>query len=67
MPQSLIDTKKSKLLVIWINEEIEIPNSNGFVNNKISEKAVKEIIEIAHKEEIESMRQAQMIKFQDAK
>ena len=57
MPQILIDAKKSKLLVIWRNEEIETLNLNYFVNiNELLGKAVKEIVEIAHKEEIENVR-----------
>ena len=53
MSQNLIDTKKSKLLAIWRNEEIEILNLNGYVkNNALLGNFVKEIIKITHKEEI---------------
>ena len=59
MPQNLIDIKKSKLMIILRNEESEIPKLNGYVNNNaLLGKSVKEITEIAHKEEIESVRQA---------
>ena len=45
--------KKSKLLAIWRNEEIEILNLNGYVNNNaLLGNFVKEIVEITHKEEI---------------
>ena len=68
LPRSLIDSKRSPLLAICRHEDVQMPNLHDFVNNNaLLGKAVKDITDLAHSDEIAGARDLQMSKLNEAR
>lgn len=68
MPHSLIDARRSPLLAICAQEDVQMPSLHDFVNNNaLLGKAVKQITDLAHADEVAAVRDAQTAKLSAAR